>query len=78
MNEYLKVLIFFLFYFIIIKINKDDFYKQEFMMKKERILYDVLFINGCNTDFFPQPYRNRIMNQIEQLKAGNLNSMELF
>ena len=48
------------------------------MAKNKRILYDVLFINGCNPSILPNPYRYRIIHQIEQLNAGNLNSIELY
>ena len=35
---------------------------------------DVLFISGCSYEELPQCYRYRILHQIEQLKAGDLES----
>ena len=39
---------------------------------------DILFINGCKPEILPHPYRYRIVNQIEQLKVGFLESDEFF
>ena len=39
---------------------------------------DVLFINGCDPNFLPHPYRYRVLHQMEQLNAGFLESDEYF
>ena len=41
---------------------------------KKRVIKDVLFINGCNATIFPQPYRYRVLYQMEQLYANFLES----
>ena len=78
MNKNIKILLFYFFYCIITGIDKGKFYKQKFMIKEKRIIYDVLFVNGCQPKILPHPYRYRILHQIEQLKAGNLNSKEIY
>ena len=42
--------------------------------KDKKILKDVLFINGCNNDKLPHPYRYRVLHQMEQLDSGFLES----
>ena len=46
--------------------------------KNKRILKDVLFINGCDPNLIPHPYRYRVLHQIEQLNTGFLESDECF
>ena len=45
---------------------------------EKKFLKDVLFINGCNINIIPHPYRYRILHQMEQLNAGFLESDECF
>ena len=45
---------------------------------KKRKVSDVLFINGCHYDILPHPYRYRVLNQMEQLAAGFLDSVVIF
>ena len=47
-------------------------------LKEIRYIKDVLFINGCNPNLLPHPYRYRVLHQIEQLKVGFLESDEIF
>ena len=55
---------------------------ESFNLKKQLIdkrdVKDVLFINGCNPNLLPHPYRYRVLHQIEQLKVGFLESDEIF
>ena len=44
----------------------------------KRDVKDVLFINGCNPNLLPHPYRYRVLHQIEQLQVGFLESDEIF
>ena len=48
--------------------------RNKSIKKNKRIIKDVLFINGCNPKILPHPYRFRVLHQIEQLKAGFLES----
>ena len=48
------------------------------MFGKKRIIRDVLFINGCKNKKVPHPYRYRVLHQMEQLNAGNLDCYELY
>jgi hypothetical protein len=54
-----------------VQLNKNN-------LLKKRVLYDVLFVNGCDPNILPHPYRYRVLNQIEQLNAGFLESIEIF
>lgn len=65
-NEFIK---FFLLLFFLL-INISDKQKLKNIRKKIRITGDVLYANGCYPDIFPDSYRYRILNQIEQLNAG--------
>ena len=56
----------------IILIDKND------ITNNKRILKDVLFINGCNINIIPHPYRYRVLHQMEQLNAGFIESDECF
>jgi hypothetical protein len=47
-------------------------------LNHNRIIRDVLFINGYYYKNFTHPYRYRILHQIEQLEAGNLKCLELY
>ena len=44
-------------------------------LNHNRIIRDVLFINGYDYKNFSHPYRYRILHQIELLKAGNLDAL---
>jgi glycosyltransferase involved in cell wall biosynthesis len=70
MNICLKFLFFFILLNIIIKAYKD--------YTKKRVIRDVLFINGCSEKIIPHTYRYRILHQIEQLNAGNLECLDLY
>lgn len=82
----IKALFIFILYFLYIGnfkkresigINiKKDSVKNKFIIINE--VKDVLFINGCEPQQLPHPYRYRVLHQIEQLKAGSLESDEFF
>ena len=81
MNEYLKIFYFTFFFIFIMKSNKNDSKKTKLNhnnLLKIRRVSDVLFINGCDPEILPHPYRYRVLNQIEQLDAGFLDSIEIF
>ena len=68
-------------FIIIMKSDKDIPKKIKFKknnLLKKRIVSDVLFINGCDPKILPHPYRYRVLNQIEQLEAGYLDSIDIF
>ena len=44
----------------------------------QRIIRDVLFVNGCDKNLVPHPHRYRVLHQMEQLNAGFLSSAEVF
>ena len=44
----------------------------------KRIIRDILYINGCDPNFIPHLYRYRVLHQIEQLNAGNLDCFEIY
>lgn len=81
MNEYFKLLWFLICFIIIIKYdnngNNDSKLGKNFFLRKRKVS-DVLFINGCHSDILPHPHRYRVLNQIEQLNARFLNSIEIF
>ena len=52
--------------------NKND--TESYNKNNQRIIKDVLFINGCDINSVPHPYRYRILHQMEQLNAGFLES----
>lgn len=81
MNDCLKILLFFFLLKIIIKTYKDDKNEIKHLYKNianKRIIRDILFINGCDQANIPHPYRYRVLHQIEQLNAGNLECFELY
>ena len=73
-NKCLKIFLFLIFLFICISDRK----KIKYILKKKRIINDVLFIKGCNPNLVPNSYIYRVLHQIEQLNAGNLESREIF
>lgn len=56
------------------EINSDS----KININNKRILKDILFINGCDINLIPHPYRYRVLHQIEQLNTGFLESDECF
>ena len=78
MNVYYKIfkicLIFCFIYNYIIKI----IHLMESKASNKRIIRDVLFINGCDPNILPHPYRYRVQHQVEQLNAGSLESYEIY
>ena len=56
--------------------NEEKLTKNYFLRKRK--VSDVLFINGCHHSILPHPHRYRVLNQMEQLRAGFLESVEVF
>ena len=81
MNAYFKIIKICMIFFFIIKVykfKKNNFYLRNNKILKKRIIRDVLFINGCDPNILPHPYRYRILHQIEQLNAGFLDCYEIY
>ena len=81
MNDYLKLFLFCMIIIIIIKSNKIIY--NEIKLTKNNLLSkrqvsDILFINGCHHNILPHPHRYLVLNQMEQLNAGFLDSIEIF
>ena len=76
MKDYLKfiikIIIFYIFLFILIKNGKNS------LKLNKRVIQDVLYISGCEQNIVPQLYRYRVLHQIEQLNAGNLDTYQLY
>ena len=68
--------IFLLLFFLSIGIS--DKKKLKYRLKKNRKINDVLFVSGCNPNLVSDSYVYRILHQIEQLNAANLESSEIF
>ena len=68
--------IFLLLFFLVISIS--DKKKLKYILKKHRKINDVLFVNGCNPNLISDSYIYRVLHQIEQLNAANLESREIF
>ena len=68
--------IFLLLFFLSISIF--DKKKLKYILKKNRKINDVLFVNGCNSNLISDSYIYRVLHQIEQLNAANLESREIF
>ena len=55
---------------------------ESFNLKKQLIdkrdVKDVLFINGCNPNLLPYPYRYRVLHQKELLQVGFIENDEIF
>jgi glycosyltransferase involved in cell wall biosynthesis len=73
----LKNIFFFCLLFVIIKTFKGNINGIK-LLNHNRIIRDILFINGCDYKSLFHPYRYRVLHQIEQLKAGNLECFELY
>ena len=59
-------------------IEQNTITNKPIIINKKNEIKDVLFINGCNPEILPHPYRYRVVHQIEQLKVGFLESDEFF
>ena len=81
MNEYFKFFFFCLIFIILINSDKNITNEPKltynYFLKKRKVS-DVLFINGCHYNMLPHPYRYRVLNQMEQLAAGFLESVVVF
>ena len=81
MNEYFKLFLLCIIFIITIKSDKNNYEEPKLTKKnflRKRKVSDVLFINGCHHDILPHPHRYRVLNQMEQLNAGFLGSVEIF
>ena len=81
MNDYFKLFLFCLIIFILINSDKNISNEPKLTFNnflKKRKVSDVLFINGCHYDILPHPYRYRVLNQMEQLNAGFIDSVVIF
>ena len=66
--------------------NISNGFTNQFIKEKEdeglknepRFTKDVLFINGCDPNKLPHPYRYRVLHQMEQLEAGYLRCDQIF
>ena len=70
------IFLFFLFSIISDSINKKNVAEEGNINSIDivRRIKDVLFINGCNIKNLPHPYRYRVLHQMEELKAGFIES----
>ena len=78
MNEFLKIIkifIFYLFIYILIKNEKILFEKK---VENKRVIKDVLYISGCAPNITPHLFRYRVLHQMEQLNAGYLESDQIY
>ena len=73
-NKCLKIFLFLFF----LSISISDKKNLKYIFEKNRKINDVLFISGCNLNLFSESYIYRVLNQIEQLNAANLESSEIF
>ena len=78
MNDYFKILEICLIFFFIYKYKKINFYSMNNYILKKRIIGDVLYVNGCDPNILPHPYRYRVLHQIEQLTAAFLVVYEIY
>lgn len=67
MNLILKILFIFSFLYFISKAKKisNEKNKQiqnDNILQNKRIIYDVLYINGCHQSILPQSYRYRVLH----------------
>jgi len=67
----------FIFFGAILIIQKNG-NKNKHLKNIIKNVKDVLFVNGVDSKFLPHPYRYRVLHQMEQLKAGFLESDEFF
>lgn len=73
-NKCIKIFLLLFFLFISISDKK----KLKYLFKKNRKINDVLFVSGCNPNLVSDSYIYRVLHQIEQLNAANLESSEIF
>ena len=78
MNEFLKIIKIFIFYFSIFILIKYDKISFKSKYENKRVIKDVLYISGCSPNITPHLYRYRVLHQMEQLNAGYLESDELY
>ena len=78
MYDYYKIVKICLIIFFIYKFKKIDIYSTNEKILTKRIIRDVLFVNGCDPNILPHPYRYRVLHQIEQLNAGFLDTYEIY
>lgn len=81
MNDFLKILFLFVLLNALIKTYRGVNNKRRNSKKilgSRRVIRDVLYINGCDNLNLPHPYRYRVLHQIEQLNAGNLDCFEVY
>ena len=78
MNDYYKIFKICFIIFFIYKYKKIDIYSIDNKILKKRIIGDVLYVNGCDPNILPHPYRYRVLHQIEQLTAGFLEAHEIY
>ncbi|MBQ9211552.1 MAG: glycosyltransferase [Clostridia bacterium] len=45
--------------------------------RPERVIRDILFVNGCPPEQAPHPYRYRVLHQMEQLRAAGYTVQEI-
>ena len=60
MNNYYKIFINCLIFILAIKVynhGKNKIYLMKNKLLNKRLIYDVLFINGCDPNILPHPYR---------------------
>ena len=82
MTKFLNIikLVFLFIFFIPLLFSKEasninkNHYNVDINDNKKAITKDVLFINGCNPDLVPHPFRYRVLHQMEQLNANFLES----
>ena len=78
MNDYYKIFKICLILFFIYKYKKNNYYSIKKKILNKRIVRDVLFVNGCNPNILPHPFRYRVLHQIEQLNSGFLETYEIY
>ena len=78
MNDYYKIFEICLICFFIYKYEKKNIYPINNKILSQRLIKDVLFVNGCDPNILPHPYRYRVLHQMEQLNAGFLDAYEIY
>ena len=76
-NGITKIILLSFTFCIAIIINKTIPYQNQ-INNPITTLKDVVFINGCNPNYLPHPYRYRVLHQMEQLDSGFLESDQFF
>ena len=78
MNDYYKIFKICLIFCFIYNYIKKNIYLINHKIFSKRTIRDVLFINGCDPNILPHPYRYRVQHQKEQLIAGFLDADEIY